>query len=162
MNTGLDGNYVNPYELDVSETTSEEKTVVGGAFDKKVRLSLNNWPLCVYDPNCEDLPDTNTGTTPEQGGDTIGDLDDRTYGVTFETIRQNIASFNFDTDLSDKKHLIRTYYIGDGKTITQEVDMRTLGVIYTKLSGDTGYDGTLVKTTHYTNSRQFSTTYSTE
>lgn len=162
---GYDGD---AYTLDSGTTTttldSESSTVIEDTYEQEVRLTLNNWPLCAEDPECNNAEETPTELDPTLPQDGLGDCDitTRTYGVTFESIRQNIASYNYHTDLNDIKHLIRTYYLDGDKTITQEVDMRTPGVVYTKLSGDTGFEQTLVKTTIYTNNRIFDTVYGVE
>jgi len=164
MNSSLNGDYSNPYNIVATEdTTVAPESMTNQYYDFKEMLTLNNYPLCAYDPNC------NTGLTPPVvvdpslplPGKDCGLLS-RTYGVTFETIRQNIASYDYSTNLNNIKHLIRTYHLEDGKSITQEVDMRTFGVVVTKLSGDTGYPDVLTKTTIFTPLREFETTYGVE
>jgi len=153
-----------PYVINTVTTTVDNTTATPG-YEQAVRLATNNWPLCQQDPNCSG----NTGTTQVTVDPTLPqttpsgtDLTARTYGVTFESIRQNIASYNYHTDLNDIKHLIRTYYLENNKTITEDVDMRTTGYVYTRLTGDTGYPNTLIKTTQYTGNRIFNTTYGIE
>lgn len=152
---------VNTEDPTIASTTTDESDDI---YDEAIRMSLNNWPLCAEDPECINADDPTVIIDPTIPQDDIGccDLTTRTYGVTFESIRQNIASYNYNTDLNDIKHLIRTYYLEDNKTITQEVDMRTPGIIYTKLSGDTGFGDVLVKTTQYTDNRMFNTVYGVE
>lgn len=159
-----EGYETTPYNI-ISETSTirQQDSSINNVYAQDVRLTLNNWPLCAYDSNCinNDPTIVNDPTIPQDNFENCN-LQTRTYGVTFETIRQNLASYNYSTDLTDIKHLFRTYYLEDSKTILQEVDMRTPGIVITKLSGDTGYASTLVKTTTYNNNREFSTTYSAE
>jgi len=73
------------------------------------------------------------------------DLFSRTLKITVETLLKNIASYNYKTDMSDRKYHIKTYYLEDNKKINIIVDMRDSKHIIYKISGDTGYDKVLIK-----------------
>jgi len=103
----------------------------------------------------DSIPTTNTTTTVTT---TIANTNS-----TFEYIYKNIASYPYNTTITDdNRYLVREYTLDVDKSITVTVDMRTSGIVITKISGDTGYDKTLVKTTLFNGHTQISTSYTTE
>jgi len=93
------------------------------------------------------------GNTDNEENDTVNDtsniytpdLFSRTLKVTVETLLKNIASYNYKTDMTDRKYHIKTYYLENDKKINITVDMRDSKHIIYKISGDTDYDKVLIK-----------------
>ena len=96
-----------------------------------------------YDGNNSD--DNGDDTVTDTSNIYTPDLFSRTLKVTVETLLKNIASYNYKTDMSDRKYHIKTYYLEDNKKINITVDMKDSKHIIYKISGDTNYDKVLIK-----------------
>ena len=91
--------------------------------------------------------------------ETQADILSKSLKLTYETLYQNIASLDNHTNMIDKRYFIKTYYLDASKTITVTNDMRDLGLIISTISGDTGFDKELVKTTRYVKNSHIDVTY---
>lgn len=130
-------------------------------FNKTILKSTNNYTLCMLNNTCVD--DTNLPIDPTIGPtDGITDLNTRTVGITFETIYKNIASYPNSIDMTNKKYIIKVFYLGDNKQINVTVDMLIEGKIITTISGDTGYEKNLIKTILITDNIKIDTVYTYE
>ena len=159
----LTGDTTNVYEdsLNTSSVTDTDlsSTVASDKVIYEVTMSTNNYPLCKLTDDCQEF------TIPEEVDTTLIEnptLLSRQFKITFESIYENLASFRSETNTSDRRYLIRKDYLPDDKVITIITDMRTSGSIVTKITGDTGYDFTLVKTTTHVKGVKIDVVYSTE
>jgi len=135
---------------------------IEAAYRGSERLRKNNWPLAKQHTNSNSGGVPPPDTTLPQVGIPADNIVHRSYSVTFESIRQNLGSYNYDLTYDTPEHIVRTYQLGDGKSIVQDIDMRVQGTIVTKLSGDTGYSSTLVKRVTYTSDSNHTVVYSLE
>ena len=104
----------------------------------------NNEPICYLTDSCtlgEMLP-----YSPTEGvQDGVLDMQIRTRSITFESLYENIASLPHTVDITNKKLVVKKYYITADRVITITVDQMKPYRILTKISGD-GITGTMVKT----------------
>lgn len=104
----------------------------------------NNEPICYLTDSCtlgEMLP-----YSPTEGvQDGVEDMQIRTRSITFESLYENIASLPHTVDITNKKLVVKKYYITTDRIITITVDQMKPYRILTKISGD-GIEGTMVKT----------------
>lgn len=126
------------------------------SFLNNVLSATNNYPLV------GGLSGGLDGTIdPEAGpGEGSTDLTTRLLGVTFEKIYKNIASYPYRINISNKKYITKTFFMGNNKTITVVIDMLVKNVITTTITGATGYDRPMVKTTVITPKTRIETVYS--
>ena len=115
-------------------------------YDKRMLQATNNKPLCRDNDLCGD-ENTNDETPEEIVRDNVAiSINSRSSKVTFETIRKNLASLNYETNYKSSKYITKIYYLSTEKQIILTTDMQTKGLIISKLTGDTGFEKTLVKT----------------
>jgi len=158
-NNFLTKNYNSNYKFDV--VTNQENSMPNVvSLYSKYRLGINNnYRICKWSTDLDCEPD-NDGT--------VSDVDpilpdsyllNRTLKITYETLYQNIASLNNHTNMVNSRYFIRTYFLENDKTITVITDMSTIGTIISTISGDTGYNKKLVKTTTYVKNSHIDVVY---
>lgn len=154
-----------PFGKEVESIRQDLDSEVESHFRLKSRLSLNNFPLCVFKPGkCfkwwipveEEEPEDN------DKGDIVSPLLNDMLSLTFENIYQNLASKNHDTEIVEKRLYKRTIYLNKGKKILIVTDMKNKGNIVSKISGDTGFKYTLVKKTKYVRNSLIKVRYTVE
>lgn len=117
--------------------------------------SINNYPLRKYD----DLVLANSDTGIPR---TIinAEFYSRLNKITFETIYQNLQSYPYVIDFSDKKLMTKTYTTGPTSSIVVTIDMRSVDKIIYTLDGDIPIDVKRKKTTFIdSNNNRYITTY---
>jgi len=136
-------------------------------FALRLLKSTNNFPLCIATGTCSEiaLPETpnvpQPPVDPNEGNGVDGfSLRQQLFKVNFNTIYSNTSNLPTHTDTSDKRYLIREVYLPDGKQIDITIDMKTKGLIVTTITGDTGFDRPLIKTTTYEKNKFIKTVYS--
>jgi hypothetical protein len=118
-------------------------------YNKTITMGTGNNPLCVLASICTVDSGNYDGTY--ENDPTVGPSDGETnlltriISETFESIYKNLASLPSTDDWKTDDLIKKTFFLGDGKEIHVETDMRTQDIIITKLTGDTGYDTTLYK-----------------
>lgn len=81
----------------------------------------------------------------------------------FEVLYENLSSYPYDLDMSNKKFIVKTFTLPDNKSITITNDSTVPDKIVSKISGDTGIPVILVKTILLTdNKRKINATYTEE
>lgn len=157
--TGLSLN-VNKYDNGIIDTN-------GVSRYKSYERSINkNHRICLWNENlnCNEDVTSNDNTGNDNSTTDTGTTDTSNTQTTplkdsYETLYQNITSYDSHTDMTDSRYFIRVYQLPDNKEITVITNMRDFGKIVSSISGDTGYDRVLVKTTRYVKNSHIDTVY---
>lgn len=137
-------------------TTTDSTTTISDSYTATSSAKVNNAPLS---------PSTGLDPTVGPVGDS-SDLATRLLGVNFEQIAKNLASYPSRSDLTVSGQYTKTYYMDSTGT-----DTITVTTVFTKLStvslkkvttitGKTGYDTSLIKTTIYIRNTVMDVVYS--
>lgn len=158
-NNFLTKDYSNRYSINIPSKTNIVVPSNVAVYNKYAKSVSNNFRICKWLEyiDCEETS-VPTGNVVVQV-DPANHLLNKTLKLTYETLYQNIASLDNHTDMRDPRYFIRTYYLDNSKTITVITNMRDLGVIVSTISGDTGFDKVLVKTTTYVKNSNIDVTY---
>jgi len=121
-----------------SNTVVADVSNIDQLYNRTAVKTTNNYLLSALNPDvdCDTITTPPATTSATTTNPLSTSLTDRSNGITYGKIYNNILNYPSDTNTIDKKYYIRTYYLPDGKTTTVTVDMRTSGVIITTLSGD--------------------------
>lgn len=164
-NNFLTKQYVDEYSLNMPETKDVKVSVPTSLYSEYQRSVSNNHRICkwITSLDCDDNSDDSDNDVDESNElEPIypdNELLSKTLRLTYETLYQNIASLNNHTDMIDSRYFIRTYFLDETRTITVTTNMHNLGSIVSTISGDTGFDKVLVKTTTYVKSSHINVVY---
>lgn len=137
----------NPYEelLKVKEYTKDDSESNGLIISFKNRLNSNNLNIPLYTNYPLDMIIENKESTSSISKPITFDLQQRTSGVTFETLLRNIASYKYEVDLTNNKNINKKYYLENNKIINVNINSYNKDNIVITISGDTGYNKNLIK-----------------
>lgn len=159
--------------VDTVKTKEETDTTLESVITQDSLVATNNYPLSEPDEvivddtpedPVEDTGDVNTGDTDTDDTDTVTETVDDSLGIleTFETIYQNLKSLPYDGNVVNSLYVTRTYTKNDGSTIVVERDGSVENLLVIKISGNTGFDNTLVKTIQMQEDIRLAATYGVE
>ena len=131
---------------------------VTNIYNNTILNSTNNYPICYHTMTCDENNVPYIDPTIGPNLNTFNSIS-RIVNITFEYIYKNTANYPHKLNISNKKYITKKFYLENNKVIDVIVDMLVKNVITTTISGDTGLNKTLVKTTVMNSDKTVDTVY---